>query len=232
MTFVQIIDYKTSRYDDLSDLMDRYVAQSQGKRTVTHSMIGQDREDAEHYVDVVEFPSYEEAMRNSQLPETDKMFREMMSLCDGMPTFTNLDVVRDEQLNKHLVNRLFQECIMNGNLTVLDECMATNHIDHDLGKKETTVIGRAAMAEDVKMWRSGFDLDFDISAQLAEGEFVTTVWTCHGTHKGEFMGMKPTGKTHDIQGTTTCRCVNGEITESWWHYDMARLMREMGAPGT
>ncbi|MFI8171256.1 ester cyclase [Streptomyces sp. NPDC086081] len=51
-----------------------------------------------HIVEIVEFPSYEDAMRNSGLPETDRIFREMVALCEGTPTFTDLDVVRDEQL--------------------------------------------------------------------------------------------------------------------------------------
>ncbi|MEV8535981.1 ester cyclase [Streptomyces sp. NPDC051211] len=228
MTFVQIIDYKTSRYDDLNRLMDQYVEQSQGRRTVTHSLIGKDREDADHYVDVVEFPSYEEAMKNSQLPETDRMFQEMVSLCDGMPKFTNLDVVRDEQLNKHLVNRVF-EAIMQGNLDVFDECFATNYIDHDVGKEESTVIGRNGMRSDVEGWRAAFDFTFEPMAQLADGDFISTVWNWRGTHHGDFMGVAPTGKTYEMSGTTTFRCQNGEIIEGWWHYDIGRLQREMGA---
>ncbi|MCJ1679450.1 ester cyclase [Streptomyces sp. APSN-46.1] len=232
MTFVQIIDYKTRRQDDLNQLLDRYIAQSQGKRTVTHSVVGKDREAENHYVDVVEFPSYEDAMKNSQLPETDKMFQEMVALCEGMPTFTNLDVVRDENLNKMLVNRVFEEILQGGNMALIDECFETNYIDHDLIKEETTVIGRGVMHEDVQMWRGAFDMTFDVTAQLAEGDFVTTVWTWHGTHKGEFMGVAPTGKTYDITGTTTFRCMNGEIMEGWWHFDVGRLMREMGVSGS
>ncbi|MFJ3925726.1 ester cyclase [Streptomyces sp. NPDC090022] len=232
MTFVQIIDYKTRRYDDLSDLMDRYVAQSQGRRTVVHSLIGKDRDDADHYVDVVEFPSYEDAMRNSGLPETDKMFQEMMALCDGMPKFTNLDVVRDEQLNKHLVNRMFEDVIMNGNMAALEECVATNYIDHDASKVESTVIGRESLRSDVEGWRGGFDMTFEPMAQIAEGDFVTTVWKWHGKHTGQFMGAAPTGKTYEMSGTTTFRCENGEITEGWWHYNIGELQRQMGISGS
>ncbi|MGR4883036.1 ester cyclase [Streptomyces sp. LARHCF249] len=231
MTFVQIIDYKTSRQDDLNQLLDRYVSQSQGKRTVTHSVVGKDREAENHYVDVVEFPSYEDAMKNSQLPETDTMFREMVALCEGMPTFTNLDVVRDENLNKMLVDKVFQDIAMEGKLNLLDELFASDYIDHDVGHDETTITGRNVMHEDMRMWRAAFDMTFETVAQLAEGDFVTTVWTWRGTHKGEFMGVAPTGKTYEIPGTTTFRCADGEITEGWWHYDIGRLMREMGVSG-
>ena len=98
MTFVQLIDCRTSRFDEMNRLMDTWVEKTKGKRTATHSVIGKDRADASHFVEIVEFPSYEDAMRNSKLPETDTIFQEMVALCDGMPTFTDLDVVRDDKL--------------------------------------------------------------------------------------------------------------------------------------
>ena len=42
MTFVQLIDCKTSHYDDMNRLMDTWVAATQGKRTATHSVIGKE----------------------------------------------------------------------------------------------------------------------------------------------------------------------------------------------
>ncbi|MFJ6937080.1 ester cyclase [Streptomyces sp. NPDC101132] len=228
MTFVQLVDYKTHQPEAMNDLLDKYVAQSHGKRTLTHSIVGKDRDMNDHYVDVVEFPSYEEAMRNSNLPETDRMFHEMVALCDGMPKFTNLDVVRDEHLNTMLVNRVFEEVMLNGNMAVMEECFASNYIDHDISKAEQTVVGRDEMMKDVRMWRGGFEMSFAVDAQLAQDDLVTTVWTWRGKHTGDFMGMAPTGKTYETTGTTTFRCRDGMIAEGWWHYDLMRLMREMG----
>ena len=54
-----------------------------------------DRDRANTYVQIVEFPSYEEAMTNSQLPETGEIAARLTELCDGPPTFRNLDVTRD-----------------------------------------------------------------------------------------------------------------------------------------
>ena len=42
-----------------------------------------------HVVEVVELPSYEEATRNSNLPETNRIFEEIVALCDAPPTFTD-----------------------------------------------------------------------------------------------------------------------------------------------
>jgi hypothetical protein len=98
MTFVQLIDGRTSRFDEMNQLMDTWVEKTNGKRTATRGVVGKDRSDANHFVEIVEFPSYEEAMKNSKMPETEQIFQEMVALCDGMPTFTDLDVVRDDKL--------------------------------------------------------------------------------------------------------------------------------------
>jgi hypothetical protein len=41
---------------------------------------------------IVEFDSYEEAMKNSNDPETSKYAEQMGALLDGAPKFYNLDV--------------------------------------------------------------------------------------------------------------------------------------------
>lgn len=99
MAFVQIIDCRTDRLDELNRLMDDWVARTRGKRTASHALVGTDRSDGRHVVEIVEFPSYEDAMRNSRLPETDRIFREMVALCEAPPTFTDLDVIRDQRLD-------------------------------------------------------------------------------------------------------------------------------------
>ena len=57
-----------------------------------------DRDRANTYVQIVEFPSYEEAMANSELPDTAEVATRLAELCDGPPTFRNLDVTRDMQM--------------------------------------------------------------------------------------------------------------------------------------
>ncbi|MFI5054125.1 MAG: hypothetical protein ACHQDE_07165 [Acidimicrobiia bacterium] len=98
MKFVQIIEFKTSRYDEIDKLMDEWMAASTGKRTPTHEISAKDRDQPDTYLQIVEFPSYEEAMRNNDLPETGKFAERIAALCDGPAKFRNLDVVREEAL--------------------------------------------------------------------------------------------------------------------------------------
>ncbi|GAA1521294.1 hypothetical protein GCM10009730_31020 [Streptomyces albidochromogenes] len=231
MKFVQIIDYKTERSDDMNQLMDRWVEQTKGKRTATHNIIGKDRSRANHYVEIVEFPSHEEAMKNSQLPETDRIFREMVELCDGMPSFTDLDVVRDEQLNATTARRFFHEVAVGGNLDAVDELFASDYRDHDIIKEEQSTVGADVIRDDVTGWREAFDFRFDLDRQMSEGDDVCTLWTWTGTHKGDFMGMPATGKQCVMTGTTVFRFHDGKIVEGWWHMDALGLMRQLGALG-
>ncbi len=229
MTFVQIIDCKTSRVDDLNRLMDQWVEQTKGKRTATHSMVGKDRSDASHVVEIVEFPSYDVAMRNSQLPETDRIFREMVALCDEMPTFTDLDVVRDEALYKANAGRLFELIASDEDTALLDEVLAEGYHDHDPTNPQD-VVGMDAVRREVEMWRGGFDFSFTLDDQMAEGDRVCTRWTWNATHTGDFMGIQPTGMQVSMTGMTVHRCRDdGKLVEGWWQYDLLGLMGQLGA---
>jgi quinol monooxygenase YgiN len=93
MGFIQTIEYSTSRIDEVRQLVDDFRANTEGTRTTARGTVCADRDQANRYVTIVEFPSYEEAMKNSELPETSAFAEAMAKLCDGPPTFRNLDVV-------------------------------------------------------------------------------------------------------------------------------------------
>ena len=92
--FVQIIQYKTSKYDEMQKLIDKFRDDTAGKRTTTRGMACRDRDNAGTFMNIIEFPSYEAAMKNNELPETQAVAAEMQKLADGPPTFYNLDVER------------------------------------------------------------------------------------------------------------------------------------------
>ena len=58
----------------------------------------QDRDRPHTYVQIVEFASYEEAMSNSDLPETASFAQRVAELCDGPMVFRNLDVRSVDQM--------------------------------------------------------------------------------------------------------------------------------------
>lgn len=96
MSFVQIIEYKTSKADEMNKLLDEFLEKTTGRRSSLTGWLCADRDSSGTYVNVVRFPSYEEAMRNSELPETGEMAEKMAELCDGPVVFRNLDLIRED----------------------------------------------------------------------------------------------------------------------------------------
>ncbi|MEV7008380.1 hypothetical protein [Streptosporangium sp. NPDC051022] len=96
MGFVQVIEFDTTHEQDIQRVMDDWRDSTENERTVTHTTLARDHTRPNHYVAIVEFPSYEEAMRNSGMPETGALAQRMRELCDGPPRFVDLDVIRDE----------------------------------------------------------------------------------------------------------------------------------------
>jgi hypothetical protein len=96
MSFIQIIEYRTSKPDAVADVSERWDKATVGKRTVRRRVLCRDRNDTNRYYNVVFFDSYESAMENSRLPETQSLSEEMMSMVDGPATFHDLDVIDDQ----------------------------------------------------------------------------------------------------------------------------------------
>ena len=99
MAFIQIIEITTTRLDEVESVMDQWVSRTEGRRRVNHATLTSDRERPNTYVQIVEFPSYEDAMANSALPETGEFAAKLASLCEGTPVFRNLDVRRVDELS-------------------------------------------------------------------------------------------------------------------------------------
>ncbi|MGW2641336.1 ester cyclase [Streptomyces sp. NPDC001348] len=229
MTFVQLIDCRTSRLDEMNRLMDDWVEQTKGKRTATHAVVGKDRSDASHIIEVVEFPSYEEAMRNSNLPETDRIFRGMVALCDEMPTFIDLDVVRDEQLSIGVVRRFLETLATPCDLPPLNDLLDEDIHSHDPINPQDT-IGLDSARSEYRMWRGAFDFTFTVEDVIAQGDRICARWTWNATHKGDFLGIAATGRRVGMTGMTLFRFGgNGKIAEIWWQHDQLGLMQQLGA---
>ena len=71
---------------------ERWRSETEGKRTADRVTVTRDRDRPGTVIVIAEFPSYEEAMKNSELPETQRNSEEMMKLADNGAAFRNLDV--------------------------------------------------------------------------------------------------------------------------------------------
>ncbi len=98
MRFIQFIEFETDDIDAFTAEVDRWVEQSAGWRTASRSTLCADRDHPGRYVNIVEFPSYEEAMTNSNDPRTQEFAARMASMTGEGRTFRNLDVLKVNEL--------------------------------------------------------------------------------------------------------------------------------------
>ena len=93
MRFVQVIEYETDRPDEIMALGENQRSEMPDAPEGFRVTITRDRENPNRYFTIVEFPSYEDAMANSALPETDAFAQQLTALCTSGPRYYNLDVV-------------------------------------------------------------------------------------------------------------------------------------------
>jgi quinol monooxygenase YgiN len=93
--FIQLIEMRTTRVEEIQALEDEWEAATQGKRTLRRAIVTRDRNDPQRYVVLAFFDDYESAMANSNLPETGEFGQKQQALLDAPMVFTDLDVIED-----------------------------------------------------------------------------------------------------------------------------------------
>lgn len=64
---------------------------------------------------------------------------------------------------------------------------------------------------------------------VREGEKAAFRWVMGGTHRGEFLGLAPTGKRVEAMGMDIVHTAGGEIVKHWGEFDAVGLLRRLGA---
>ncbi len=133
--------------------------------------------------------------------------------------------------NVALVQRFFEEVWNKGNLNLVDELLAQDFEDH--GRPPGTPRGHKSYKSSVNMFRSAFpDIRFTLDQIMAEDDRVAIRLTGRGTHKGNFMGIAPTGKQASFGGMTFMHIQDGKVAERWGISDIPGLMQQLGVgPG-
>ncbi|WP_342756626.1 ester cyclase [Kineothrix sedimenti] len=82
-----------------------------------------------------------------------------------------------------------------------------------LGDK-TIPVGVAGMQQHMIDVRKTYpDLKMIITRQYCDGDYIISEFIMEGTHKGEWLGMKPSGKKLCITGVDIDKVIDGKIVE-------------------
>ncbi len=133
-----------------------------------------------------------------------------------------------EAENKLLVRRYIEEIVNTGDVTRLAEFIAPDYVEvynnvrYPLGLEGARrhVLGGRAVYPDIHV---------TIEQQIAEGDWVVSRITARGTHRGAWLGMKPTGKVLEFTGVNIDKVVAGRIVEHGGAANMLEPVLQAGA---
>ena len=129
--------------------------------------------------------------------------------------------------NKAIVRRAFEEVWNQGKLDVIDEIFAIDYVGHMPGSPD--LHGPKGFKQFVTMNRTAFpDIQFTVEDQIAEGDKVVIRWSSTGTHKGELMGIPPTGVQVTSTGIGISRISGGKAVEDWDNWDALGMLQQLG----
>ena len=117
------------------------------------------------------------------------------------------------EMNKRFIERYFEAIKKDKSLATLNQFIAEQPLKDHVAGYDAVLPG---------YWLKSDDM-------VAEGDKVAVRFTLHGTHKGEFMGVPPTGKRVSFQGLIIYQIKEGRIVDHWMQVDMVSFMQQIGA---
>ena len=116
-------------------------------------------------------------------------------------------------MSKKELVKYFYEVIVSENM--LDEL--AKYISEDCVQKigeKTIFIGVDGMKQHLLALKKTYpDYTMKIIRQYIEGDYVISEFIMKGTHKGDFIGIKPTNKVLEITGVDIDKVIDGRIVE-------------------
>ena len=120
------------------------------------------------------------------------------------------------------------ELISAGDIAGFGDLVADDFVEHQGGPgfpatKEGTLDFFRALLEAFP------DFHMNVEDVIADGDKAVARVTATGTHRGDFMGIPPTGSAADMQLIDIMRFDEaGQVCEHWGVADMLTLMQQLG----
>ena len=130
--------------------------------------------------------------------------------------------------NKLLVRRYIEEVVNTGDIGRLAEFIAPSYVE--VYRNVRYPMGLDGAKRHVLGGREVYpDIHVTVEQQIAEADWVVTQITARGTHKGAWLGMKPTGKVLEFTGVNVDKVVDGRIVEHGGAANLLEPFLEAGA---
>jgi predicted ester cyclase len=133
--------------------------------------------------------------------------------------------------NKAIFCAIPEKLVNTGNLDTADQYFAPDFVDHTGPAGMPN--GLAGFKAYVTMLRGAFpDLHLTVEDVVAEGEKVVVRATARGTMRGDYLGMKATGKPATWTEIHIGRLVDGKVVDHWATIDQLGTLQQLGLVAT
>jgi steroid delta-isomerase-like uncharacterized protein len=128
--------------------------------------------------------------------------------------------------NKEIIQRYFDGWANHGDTAVADELIATNVV---LRNPPAVLHNLEEYKKGMAIFHTAFpDLHYTVEDLVGEGDKIVVRWTLHGTHRGDYPGRPPTGKTMTITGVSIFRLATGKIQDIQVNMDRLGMQQQLG----
>jgi len=128
---------------------------------------------------------------------------------------------------KAIVRRNTEQVQGQGDFALFDELFADDIVDHT--PQPGTTPDKAGVRVLYNRLRDAFpDFRPEIHWQTVDGDIVTTYKIYHGTHRGDFLGVAPTGKAIHFETVDAMRVRDGKITDHWGVANLYSVLQQLG----
>jgi mannose-6-phosphate isomerase-like protein (cupin superfamily)/ketosteroid isomerase-like protein/uncharacterized protein YndB with AHSA1/START domain len=134
------------------------------------------------------------------------------------------------QENEALVRRFFEEFCNGRRREIADQIIAPDYVSH--GPQAPPAQGPEGVIVRVGLYQEAVDGHWEVQELTSVGDRVIARWVGSGTHRGELMGIDPTGKPIRVDAISIFRIADGKIAEEWTVWDALGLLQQVGAVPT
>jgi steroid delta-isomerase-like uncharacterized protein len=129
--------------------------------------------------------------------------------------------------NEILVRRFFDEFCTGRRSELAEELVCADYVSH--GPQAPPADGPDGLRARVGLYQEAVDGQWHVEEVFSTGDRVAARWTGRGVHRGELMGVAPTGRPIQVDAISIFRIADGKIAEEWTVWDALGLLQQVGA---
>jgi steroid delta-isomerase-like uncharacterized protein len=134
--------------------------------------------------------------------------------------------VSQQEQNKAVARRVFDEIFNQGRFEVAGEIYAKDFVNHGMHRDVGPAEDQAAQRFEKHACP---DLKMTVGSMAAEGDMVSVLWIARGTNTAATGWLPPTGAKIEVRGITIWRIADGKIREEWTAFDQLGVLRQLVA---